>query len=418
MASSSKAQGEPSQAPASDLHSDMHALVGNEYGTNDTPPIELKRATSPRGDSTTEPKRPKPTPAGPEKNPTGPPNPTPPAGAEVAASPNLTPSGPKINPRASPGGLLATEFMVNLQKTVDTIACVACARSSKDSVFTETVREQIKEVNKTAGRIYDHMEWVDKARTNSVATLNLLHTMQQWSTAIHEELSGVSRQLTNLSDMLKQVLDCMHTFSEAPPAPTYQAPPPYGYPPMWGNAPGAPYYAHPPAPVNPHDPRTRPAPIPPVVSQSVTPAPPAPIPVSQAAPVASAPVSPTPPVSGNPVTTQGDPKPTAPEGAAATSTGADTGAAPKRLEEYPTEQILVIETTSPDHFLTEFLSYVQKPLLAAGFARRTLNHLVKSWRLFTKRGYPKCTWAMCFGSVEDTNAAWAEYEGLRTAVAA
>jgi hypothetical protein len=25
---------------------------------------------------------------------------------------------------------------------------------------------------------------------------------------------------------------------------------------------------------------------------------------------------------------------------------------------------------------------------------------------------------MCFGSVEDTNAAWAEYEGLRTAVAA
>jgi hypothetical protein len=91
MASSSKAQGEPSQAPASDLHADMHALVENEYGTNDTPPTELKRAASPGGDSTTEPKRPKPTPAGPEKNPTGPPNPTPPAGAEVAASPNLTP---------------------------------------------------------------------------------------------------------------------------------------------------------------------------------------------------------------------------------------------------------------------------------------------------------------------------------------
>jgi hypothetical protein len=87
------------------------------------------------------------------------------------------------------------------------------------------------------------MEWVDKAHTNSVATLNLLHSVQQWSTAIHEELSGVSRQLTNLSDMLKQVLDFMRTFSEAPPAPTYQAPPPYGYPPTWGNAPGAPYYA-------------------------------------------------------------------------------------------------------------------------------------------------------------------------------
>jgi hypothetical protein len=241
MASFGKAQGEPSQAPALDLHADMHALVENEYGTNDTPSTELKRAASPGEDSTTEPKRPKPTPAGPEKNLTGPPNPTPPAAAEVAASPNHTPPGPKINPRAPPGGLLATEFMANLQKTVDTMARAACARSSKDLVFTKTVREQIKEVGKTAGRIFDHMEWVDKAHTNSVATLNLLHTVQQWSTAIHKELSGVSRQLNNLSDMLKQVLDCMRTFSEAPPAPTYQAPPPYGYPPMWGNAPGAPY---------------------------------------------------------------------------------------------------------------------------------------------------------------------------------
>jgi hypothetical protein len=49
MASSSKAQGEPSQAPALDLHADMHALVGNEYGTNDTPSTELKRAASPGG---------------------------------------------------------------------------------------------------------------------------------------------------------------------------------------------------------------------------------------------------------------------------------------------------------------------------------------------------------------------------------
>jgi hypothetical protein len=118
---------------------------------------------------------------------------------------------------------------------------------------------------------------------------------------------SVSRQLTSLGDMLKQVLDCMHTISEAPPAPTYQAPPPYGYPPMWGNAPGAPYYAHPPASVNPHDPRTRPAPTPPVVSPSVTPAPPAPAPVSQAAPVAPAPVTSAPPKSGTPAAASGDP---------------------------------------------------------------------------------------------------------------
>jgi hypothetical protein len=143
MASSSKAQGEPSQAPASDLHANMHALVENEYGTNDTPSTELKRAASPGRDSTTKRERPKPTPAGPEKNPTGPTNPTPPAAVEVAASPNLTPPGPKVNPRAPPGVLLATEFMANLQKTVDTMARAACARSSKDLVFTETVREQI-----------------------------------------------------------------------------------------------------------------------------------------------------------------------------------------------------------------------------------------------------------------------------------
>jgi hypothetical protein len=147
-------------------------------------------------------------------------DPTPSAATEVAASPNLTPPGPKINPRAPSGGVLATELMANLQKTVDTMARAACARSFKDSVFNETVQEQIKEVGKAAGRIYGHMEWVDKAHTNSVATLNPLHTVQQWSTAIHEELSGVSRQLTNLSDMLKQVLDCIRTFSEAPPAPT------------------------------------------------------------------------------------------------------------------------------------------------------------------------------------------------------
>jgi hypothetical protein len=127
---------------------------GKEYGTNDTPSTELKRAASPGRDSTTEPKRSKPTPAGPEKTPTGPPNPTLQAATEVVASPNLTPPGPKINPRAPPGGLLAIEFMANLQKTVDTMARAACARSSKDSVFTETVREQIKEVGKTAGRIY------------------------------------------------------------------------------------------------------------------------------------------------------------------------------------------------------------------------------------------------------------------------
>jgi hypothetical protein len=67
------------------------------------------------------------------------------------------------------------EFIDNLKKTVDTMARAACVRSSKDLVFTETVREQVKEVRKTAGMIYNHMEWVDKSHTNSVASLNLLH---------------------------------------------------------------------------------------------------------------------------------------------------------------------------------------------------------------------------------------------------
>jgi hypothetical protein len=100
-------------------------------------------------------------------------------------------------------------------------------------------------------------------------------------------------------------------------------------------------------------------------------------PVPQAAPVAPAPVTPAPPVSGAPAAAPGDPKPTAPEVAATTSTGVDTGAAPKRREEYPEKQILVVKTTNPDHFLTEFVSHVQKPLLAAGFARRTIT--VTTW---------------------------------------
>lgn len=44
------------------------------------------------------------------------------------------------------------------------------------SVFTETVREQVKaEVGQTASRIYNHMEWVEKGHTNNVAGLNMLH---------------------------------------------------------------------------------------------------------------------------------------------------------------------------------------------------------------------------------------------------
>jgi hypothetical protein len=158
MASSSKAHEEPTQALASNLTFDMHALVGNEYGTNDTPPTKLKRAASPGGASTTEPKRAKPTPAGPEKTPTEPPNSAPLAATEVVASPNLTPPGAKTIRCVFPGGQLATEFIDNLKKTVDTLARAACALSSKDSVFTKTVREHVKEVGKTAGMIYDHME--------------------------------------------------------------------------------------------------------------------------------------------------------------------------------------------------------------------------------------------------------------------
>jgi hypothetical protein len=114
MASSSKAHEEPTQAPASNLNSDMHALVGNEYGTNDTPPTELERAASPGGASTTEPKRAKPTPAGPEKTPNEPPNPAPLAATEVVASSNPTPPGAKTFPRVPPGGQLATEFIDNI----------------------------------------------------------------------------------------------------------------------------------------------------------------------------------------------------------------------------------------------------------------------------------------------------------------
>ena len=34
----------------------------------------------------------------------------------------------------------------------------------------------------------------------------------------------------------------------------------------------------------------------------------------------------------------------------------------------------------------------------------------RSFRLFSKRGYPKRTWGACFGSLADANDAWAEYK--------
>jgi hypothetical protein len=139
---------------------------------------------------------------------------------------------------------------------VDTMAWAACARSSKDLIFTETVRKQIKEVGKTAGRIYDHMEWVDKAHTNSVTTLeDLLHShVQQWSTAMRS--SPASPAPTYHLERHAQAGAGLHAhvLGLSPPAPIYQAPPSYEYPSMWGNASGAPHYAHPPAPVNLHDP--------------------------------------------------------------------------------------------------------------------------------------------------------------------
>jgi hypothetical protein len=45
------------------------------------------------------------------------------------------------------------------------------------------------------------------------------------------------------------------------------------------------------------------------------------------------------------------------------------------------------------------------------------TYACRAKRLVSTEG-PKIIMAMCFGSVEDTNAAWAEYEGSRMAVAA
>ncbi|GAQ90571.1 hypothetical protein KFL_006570060 [Klebsormidium nitens] len=110
--------------------------------------------------------------------------------------------------------------------------------------------------------------------------------------------------------------------------------------------------------------------------------------------------------------------PTGPGTVATTSTGPPASAGPpaQRRASYPTEHILVVKTTRRDRFLTEFNTHLKDPLLAAGFGRRTIMDVVQTWRPFTKRGYPKRTWAMSFGSVADTDAAWAKYEPLREAV--
>lgn len=189
---------------------------------------------------------------------------------------------------------------------------------------------------------------------------------------------------------------------------------------MWGNTPTN-YYAPPPGPVNPYDPRTRPEPAPgaPIPAAQVPVAPtavcePAPVIVPQAAPVAPVPTVVAPPVART------NPKTAGPGHAATTSTGAPpttvaTGA-PQQRESYPPERTLVVKTTRPDRFLTDFMADIQNPLLEAGFARRTLKEVVQRYRLFTKRGLPKRTWGMCFRSVEDANATWAEYRGIREAV--
>ena len=52
------------------------------------------------------------------------------------------------------------------------------------------------------------------------------------------------------------------------------------------------------------------------------------------------------------------------------------------------------------------------------FDRRTLRDVVQNWRPFTKRGYPKRTWGACHDSLEDTNATWTEYQGIKEAVLA
>jgi hypothetical protein len=198
------------------------------------------------------------------------------------------------------------------------------------------------------------MEWVDKAHTKSVATLNGLQPAE-CATMEHGNPRGALWRLPPTHQLERHHCSsrcwtaCARSQTRPRPPLSTKPRPPTGTSLREAtlrctgcNVPGAPYYVHPPAPaVNPHDPRTRPAPTPPVVSQTVTSAPSAPLPVSQAAHVAPAPVSPAPPVSGTPAAAPGDPKPTAREAPATTSTGVDTGAAPKRREEYPTEQILV-----------------------------------------------------------------------------
>ncbi|GAQ92336.1 hypothetical protein KFL_009830020 [Klebsormidium nitens] len=99
------------------------------------------------------------------------------------------------------------------------------------------------------------------------------------------------------------------------------------------------------------------------------------------------------------------------DGNATTSAGLTTRAAKKKA--FPNDHILIVKGSTPDKFLNDFIRDVQKPLLAAGFERRTINERVQNWRPFTKRGQPKRTWGACFGSRADADAAWTEYLPLK-----
>ena len=117
--------------------------------------------------------------------------------------------------------------MSNLRTTVDSLARGAIARNGKDTVFTETVREQVKEVGKTAEAIYNQLENVGKTYTNSVAGVNMLHAIHQWVPRVGQQLDDIAQKLEiipELQEGLRFVVDFLRTCPAL--APGHQLPHP------------------------------------------------------------------------------------------------------------------------------------------------------------------------------------------------